>query len=197
MRSYGICQIYLAALQTSNPQTFHLKLILKYLSSLLLSRSVMSDSLWPHGLQQARLPCPSPSPGACSNSCPLSRWCHPTISSSAASIFCLQSFPVPGSQRFIRNYQHPALLGPSSLTKSTCFWHHPSTCLSPGSNMVTTVPWSPKASSPWGVLPFWNWTKSLKPKILKGGKTSPNKYGNYQNIKSKVLLEQLKMCLAL
>ena len=42
----------------------------------------MSDSLWPHGLQHARLPCPSPTPGACSNSCPLSRWCHSTISSS-------------------------------------------------------------------------------------------------------------------
>ena len=39
----------------------------------------MSDSLWPHGLQHARLPCPSPSPGACSNSCPLSQWCHPLI----------------------------------------------------------------------------------------------------------------------
>ena len=42
----------------------------------------MSDSLWPHGLQRARLPCPSPTPGACPNSCPLSQWCHPTISSS-------------------------------------------------------------------------------------------------------------------
>ena len=48
-------------------------------SWLLFSHSVMSDSLWPHGLQHTRLPCPSPSPGACSNSCPLSRWCHPTI----------------------------------------------------------------------------------------------------------------------
>ena len=46
---------------------------------LLFSRSVVSDSLWPHGLQHARLLCPLPSPGACSNSCPLSRWCHPTI----------------------------------------------------------------------------------------------------------------------
>ena len=44
-------------------------------SWLLFSHSVMSDSLWPHGLQHTRLPCPSPSPGACSNSCPLSRWC--------------------------------------------------------------------------------------------------------------------------
>ena len=46
------------------------------------SCSVMSDSLWPRGLQHPRLPCPSPTPGACSNSCPLSQWCHPTISSS-------------------------------------------------------------------------------------------------------------------
>ena len=58
------------------------------------SRSVVSDSLWPHGLQQARLPCPSPTPGACSNSCPLSQWCHPTISSSVIPLFLLHSiFP--------------------------------------------------------------------------------------------------------
>ena len=44
----------------------------------------MSDALWPHGLQHTGLPGPSPSPGACSNSCPLGRWCHPTISSSVA-----------------------------------------------------------------------------------------------------------------
>ena len=50
--------------------------------NLLFSRSVMSDSLQTHGLQHARLACPSLSPRACSNSCPLSRWCHPTISSS-------------------------------------------------------------------------------------------------------------------
>ena len=49
---------------------------------LLLSRSVVSNTLRPHGLQRGMLPCPSPSPGACSNSCPLSQWCHPTISSS-------------------------------------------------------------------------------------------------------------------
>ena len=47
------------------------------------SHSVVSDSVWPHGLQHARLPCPSPTPGAYSNSCPLSQRCHPTISSSA------------------------------------------------------------------------------------------------------------------
>ena len=65
---------------------------------MLFSHSVMSDSLWPHGLQHARLPCPSPTPGAYSNSCPLSRWCHPTIFSSVVPFSsCLQSFPASGS----------------------------------------------------------------------------------------------------
>ena len=50
--------------------------------------------MWPHGLQHSRHPCPSPSPVACSNSCPLSQWCYPTISSSATLFsLCLQSFP--------------------------------------------------------------------------------------------------------
>ena len=54
----------------------------------------MSNSLWPHGLQHSRLPCPSLSSGVCSNSCPLSQWCHPTISSSVAPFFfCPQAFP--------------------------------------------------------------------------------------------------------
>ena len=63
----------------------------------LFSCSVVSDSLQPHGLQPARLPCPSPTPGACSNSCPLSQWCHPTISFSVIPFSsCLQSFPSSG-----------------------------------------------------------------------------------------------------
>ena len=58
----------------------------------------MSDSLHPHGLEHARLSHPSPSPGACSNSCPLSQWCHPTISSSVIPFSsCPQSFPASGS----------------------------------------------------------------------------------------------------
>ena len=57
------------------------------MSSVQFSPSVMSNSLQPHGLQHARLPCPSPTPRACSNSCPLSRWCHPTISSCRALLF--------------------------------------------------------------------------------------------------------------
>ena len=65
---------------------------------LLFSHLVMSNSLWPHGLQHFRFPCPSQSPRACSNSCPLSQWCHPTISSSVISFSsCLQSFPASGS----------------------------------------------------------------------------------------------------
>ena len=58
----------------------------------------MSDCLWPHGLQHARPPCPSPSPGACSNSGPSSQWCRPPISSSAIPCSsCLQYFPPSGS----------------------------------------------------------------------------------------------------
>ena len=58
----------------------------------------MSNSLWPHGLQHARLPCPSSAPGDCSNSCPSSWWCHPTISSSVVPFSSsLQSFPASGS----------------------------------------------------------------------------------------------------
>ena len=58
----------------------------------------MSDSLWPHGLQHARPPCPSPTPGVYSNSCPLSWWCHPTTSFSVVPFSsCLQSFPTSGS----------------------------------------------------------------------------------------------------
>ena len=66
--------------------------------SVQFSHSVKSDSLCPHGLQHARLPCPSPAPGACSNSCPSSRWYHPTISSFVVPFSsCLQSFPASGS----------------------------------------------------------------------------------------------------
>ena len=53
----------------------------------------MSDSLWPHGLQHIRLPCPSPTLGACSNSCPSSQWCHPTISSCRPLLLLPSVFP--------------------------------------------------------------------------------------------------------
>ena len=63
-----------------------------------LSLRLLSDSLRPHGPQHARPPCPSPTPGVYPNSCPLIRWCHPTISSSIVPFSsCLQSFPASGS----------------------------------------------------------------------------------------------------
>ena len=68
------------------------------ISSVHFSHSVVSDSLQPHWLQDVRPPCPSQTPRAFSNSCPSSRWCHPTISSSVVPFSsCLQSFPASGS----------------------------------------------------------------------------------------------------
>ena len=81
-----------------------------------INRPVVSDSLWPRGLQHARLPCLSLSPGVCSNSCPLSRWCHPTNSSSVIPFSSgLQSFPALGSlmSQFIASGTQS--IGPSAL----------------------------------------------------------------------------------
>ena len=93
----------------------------------------MSNSLQPHGLQQARLPCPSLSPRICTNSCLLSQWCHPTTSSSVVPFsFCLQSFPVSGSflvsqpfasgvHRFGASRKYSSLLKPLEFLDS---WSH-------------------------------------------------------------------------
>ena len=85
----------------------YLKSLVDYLAPSMRSRngqsvqsghSVVSNSLWPHGLRHARLLCPSPNPGACSNPRPSSQWCHPTISSSVIPFSsCLQSFPASWS----------------------------------------------------------------------------------------------------
>ena len=86
------------------------------ISSVQFSHSAVSDSLWPHGLQHTRLPCPSPSPRVCSDSCPSGQWCHPTISSSIVPFSSLQSFPAAGSfqmsQFFISGGQ---IIGVSAL----------------------------------------------------------------------------------
>ena len=84
------------------------------------SCSVMSDSLWPHGPQHARPPCPSPTPRVYPNSCPLSQWCHPTISSSVVPFSsCLQSFPASGSfpmnQLFTSGGQSVGVLASTSV----------------------------------------------------------------------------------
>ena len=76
----------------------HVDVFWYYYFLFLFCHSVVSDSLWPRDLQHARLPFPLLSPQVCSNSCPLSRWCHPTISSSIVPFSsCLQSFPASGS----------------------------------------------------------------------------------------------------
>ena len=71
--------------------------VLNVPASVQFSCSVMSNSLWTHGLQHTRPPCPSPAPRVYPNSCPLSWWCHPTISCSVIPFSCLQSFPASGS----------------------------------------------------------------------------------------------------
>ena len=91
-----------------------------YLGSIKISHSVISDSLWPHGSQHARLPCPSPAPRVCPNSCPLSPWRHLTISPSVIPFFsCLQSFPTSGSFQmshlFASGGQHIGLSASTSV----------------------------------------------------------------------------------
>ena len=82
-----------------------------YIHSVQFSHSVMSDSLWPHGLQHAQLPCPSPAPRAYSNSCPLSQWCHPTLSSSVIPFSShLQSFQWLSISLFIRVFSNDSVL---------------------------------------------------------------------------------------
>ena len=73
------------------------KAMVHVISLVQFSHSVVSDSLRPHGLRHGRLPCPSSTLGACSNSCPSSRWCHPTTSCFVIPFSCLQSFPASGS----------------------------------------------------------------------------------------------------
>jgi len=86
-------------------EVIHIIFVFVWLTSVQFSHSVVSDSLQPHRLKHSRLPCPSPIPEACSNSCPLSQWCYPTISSSVVPFSShLQSFPAsvsfPMSQFF-------------------------------------------------------------------------------------------------
>ena len=80
----------------------------------------MSDTLWPQGLQHARVPWPSVTLGFCSNSCPLSQWCCPTISSSVSPFFsCPQTFPAPGSFLMSRLFASIALHGQSIKTSAS------------------------------------------------------------------------------
>ena len=95
-----LCQLHYtkSPQQYRNPGATAFHILAPPFSSVQFSCSVMSDSLWPYGLQHARPTCPSPAPGVHSDSSPLRRWCHPTISSSVVPFSsCLQSFPTSGS----------------------------------------------------------------------------------------------------
>ena len=106
----------------------------------------MSDSLWPHEPQHTRPPCPSPAPGIYSNSCPLSWWCHPTISSSVAPFSCPQSFPASGSLRKSQLFAS----GGQSIGVSA------STSVLP----MNTQDWSPLGCTGWISLQFKGLSKS-------------------------------------
>ena len=92
-RRYHTIIIFMALQKIAQPQPvshFNTEILLLCFSSVQFSRSIVSDSLQPHGLQHTRRPCPSPTPRACSSSCPFSRWYQPTISSSVIPFFsCL------------------------------------------------------------------------------------------------------------
>ena len=95
---------------------------LKEISSVQFSHSVVFNSLWPHGQQHARLPSSLPTPGAGWNSCPSSRWCHPTISSSAVPFSSyIQSFPASGS--FLMSHHQIAKASASPcISPSNEYW---------------------------------------------------------------------------
>ena len=92
------------------------------------SSSVVSYSLGHHGPQYSRLPCPSPTPRAYSNSCPLSWWCHPTILSSAVPFSCFQSFPTSGSFPMSQFFAFSSSL----VTQSCPTLCNPMNCSTPG-----------------------------------------------------------------
>ena len=101
---YALLSFFLGRhLRMSRPKCRHFSCsfkstVVSKFRSVQFNHLVVSDSLWPHGLQHARSPCPSPTPGVYSNSCPLSQWCHPTISSSVIPFSShLKSFPASGS----------------------------------------------------------------------------------------------------
>ena len=123
---YHLSLIYLSSIYVSSSYRSIIYLSIIYLFQ--FSRSVVSDSLQPHGLQHARPPCPSPTSGVYSNSCPLSQWCHPAISSSVIPFSsCPQSLPAsesfPMSQLFAWGGQSTGVSASASvLPKNTQDW---------------------------------------------------------------------------
>ena len=116
--------------------------------SVQFSHSIMSDSLWPHELQHTRLLCPSPTAGVYPNPCPLSRWCHPTISSSVIPYSsCPQSFPTSGSFQMSQLFAS----GGQTIVVSA------STSVLP----MNTQDWSPLGWTGWTSLQSKGFSKSL------------------------------------
>ena len=111
----------------SNLVTISLSFVCNFIKHIQFSRSVMSDSLQPHESQHARPPCPSPTPRVHPNSCPLSRWCHPTISSSVIPFLSgPQSFPASGSfpmnQLFTSGGQSIGVSASTSVHPKVDYW---------------------------------------------------------------------------
>ena len=130
-----------------------------FLSSVQFSRSVMSDSLQPHELQHARLPCPSPTPRVHSNSHPLSQWCHPAISSSVVPFsscpqFLPASEPFPMSQLFAWGGQNTGVSASASFP--------------------------PKKSQGWSPSDLLRWCNFRRPEMLSLTMRN-NKTHNYTN----------------
>ena len=118
------------------PALLHKRPILLPTLSVQFSRSVVSDSLRPHELQHTRPPCPSPTPGAYSNPCPLSRWCYPAISSSVIPFSsCPQSFPA------LQSFQMSQLFASGGQTIGVSA----STSVPP----MNTQDWSPLGQTGW------------------------------------------------
>ena len=125
-----------------------------YVSSVQISSSVVFYTLQPHGLQYDRLPCPSQTPGDYSNSCQLSRWCHPTISSSVSSFFSLQSFPHQGLFKWVSSLHQVAKLLEFQLQHQSFQWIFRTDFLS---DWLVWSPCSPRDSQESSLAPvFWH-----------------------------------------
>ena len=128
--------------------------------------SVVSDCLQPHGLQHARLLCPSPSPRVCTNSCLLSRWCHPTISSSVTPLSsCPQSFPAPGSFPVSWLFESGAKVLELQLQHQSFQWIFSTDFLY---NWLLWSPWCPRDSQESSPAPQFNSINSLVRSLLYG-----------------------------
>ena len=124
---------------------------------LLFCHSVMSYSLWPHGLQHTRPPCPSPTPGVYSR--PLSRWCHPTSSSSVVPFSsCLQSFPASGSFHWVSSLDQVAKVLELQLQHQSFQWIFRTDFLQDG---LVGSPCSPRDSQESSPTPQFKCVNSL------------------------------------